>query len=117
MKKIYHLGNCSTCQRIIAQINPGKDVELVDIKEQNIDARTLDWIKEKVGSYEALFSKRAMKFRSMGLHEMNLTEADYRRYILEEYTFLKRPFMINGENVFIGNAKKDVEAAVKSFQG
>jgi arsenate reductase (glutaredoxin) len=117
MKKIYHLGNCSTCQRIIAQINPGKDVELVDIKQQNIDAPTLDWIKEKVGSYEALFSKRAMKFRSMGLHEMNLTEADYRRYILEEYTFLKRPFIINGESVFIGNAKKDVEAAVKSFQG
>ncbi len=117
MKKIYHLGNCGTCQRIIAEINPGKDVQLQDIKEQNIDSDTLDWLKEKVGSYEALFSKRAMKFRSMGLHEMNLTEEDYRKYMLEEYTFLKRPFMINGEEVFIGNAKKDVEAAVRSFQG
>jgi arsenate reductase-like glutaredoxin family protein len=46
---------------------------------------------------------------------MNLTEDDYRKYILEEYTFLKRPFMINGDAVFIGNAKKDVAAAVKSF--
>jgi arsenate reductase-like glutaredoxin family protein len=35
--------------------------------------------------------------------------------MLDEYTFLKRPFMINGEEVFIGNAKKDVEAAVRSF--
>lgn len=115
MKKIYYLSSCSTCQRILKEINPGKDVLLQDIKEVNIDATTLDWIKGKVGSYEALFSKRAMKFRSMGLHEKTLNEQDYRNYLLEEYTFLKRPFMINGEEVFIGNAKKDVEAAVKSF--
>jgi len=88
---------------------------LQDIKQEGIDAATLDWLKEKVGSYEALFSKKAMKYRSMGLHEMTLTEADYRKYMLEEYTFLKRPFMINGEEVFIGNTKKVVEDAVKSF--
>lgn len=115
MKKIYHLASCNTNQRILKEINPGKDVELQNIKEENIDADTLDWIKEKVGSYEALFSKRAMKFRSMGLNEMNLTEDDYRKYLLEEYTFLKRPFMINGDEVFVGNAKKTVEAAVESF--
>jgi len=91
------------------------DMERMDIKQQNIDAETLDWIKEKVGSYEALFSKRAMKYRGLGLNEMNLTEADYRKYMLEEYTFLKRPFIIDGENVFIGNAKKDVEKAVAHF--
>lgn len=115
MKKIYLLNSCSTCQRILKEIEPAKDVELVNIKESNIDGKTLDWLKEKVGSYEALFSKKAMKYRSMGLHEMNLSEADYRKHMLEEYTFLKRPFMINGEEVFIGNAKKEVEAAVKSF--
>jgi arsenate reductase len=115
MKKIYYLSTCDTCQRILKEINPGKDVELQDIKAQNIDAITLDWIKEKVGSYEALFSKRAIKYRSLGLNEMRLTEADFRKYLLEEYTFLKRPFMINGEEVFIVNAKKDVAAAVESF--
>jgi arsenate reductase len=116
MRKIYHLSSCSTCQKIIKEINPAADVELQDIKVENIDATTLDWIKERVGSYEALFSKRAMKFRSMGLNEMNLTEDDYRKYMLEEYTFLKRPFMIVDENVFIGNAKKVVEQAVTAFQ-
>ena len=87
-----------------------------NIKEENIDAKTLDWLKEKVGSYEALFSRKAMKYRSLGLNEMKLTEADYRKYMLEEYTFLKRPFMINGDEVFIGNTKKEVEAAVASFK-
>ena len=115
MKKIYHLSNCNTCQKIIKEINPSADTILQDIKVENIDANTLDWLKEKVGSYEALFSKRAIKYRSLGLNEMKLTEDDYRNYLLEEYTFLKRPFMIDGENVFIGNTKKEVEAAVKSF--
>ena len=115
MKKIFHLNSCSTNQRILKEINPGPDVELQNIKEKNVDSKTLDYLKEKVGSYEALFSKKAMKYRSMGLNEMDLTEDDYRRYILEEYTFLKRPFMINEDKVFIGNSKKTVEAAVQSF--
>ncbi|HLP55196.1 MAG TPA: ArsC/Spx/MgsR family protein [Fluviicola sp.] len=115
MKRIYHLGNCTTCQEILRKVNPPKNVELIDIKENNIDGDTLDWIKSKVGSYEALFSKRAMKYRGMGLHEMKLTEADYRKYMLEEYTFLKRPFIIYDDNLWIGNAKKDVDSAVEFF--
>lgn len=115
MKKIFHLSSCNTNQRILKELNPGNEVELQDIKEKNIDAETLDWLKEKVGSYEALFSKRAMKYRGMGLDKMKLTENDYRKYMLEEYTFLKRPFIINGEDVFIGNSKKEVMAALASF--
>lgn len=116
MKKIFHLATCSTNQRILKEVNPGDDVEMQNIKEKNIDPETLDFLKEKVGSYEALFSKKAMKYRSLGLNEQNLTEADYRKWMLEEYTFLKRPFLINGDEVFIGNAKSVVEAAVKSFR-
>lgn len=82
-----------------------------DIKAENISVKELDAAKERIGSYEALFSKRAQKFRSMGLNEMNLTEADYRKYILEEYTFLKRPFIWIGDEIFVGNAQKTIEAA------
>lgn len=111
MKRIYHLENCTTNQRILKEIKPGKEFEMVNIKETNIEPEVLDWLKEKVGSYEALFSKRAMKYQEMGLKDKNLTEADYRKLMLEEYTFLKRPFIINGEEVFIGNTKAEVEKA------
>lgn len=114
MKKIFYLKSCSTNQRILKELNL-EGVELQNIKDENIDEKSLDFLKDKMGSYEALFSKKAMKFRSMGLNEMSLTEADYKKHILEEYTFLKRPFMINGDEVFIGNAKNVVEAAVHSF--
>lgn len=115
MKKIFYLKSCSTNQRILKQLNITDDVELQNIKEQNIDEETLDFLKEKVGSYEALFSKKAMKYRSLGLNEMNLSEADFKKYMLEEYTFLKRPFIIHNDAVFIGNAKSTVEAAIESF--
>lgn len=112
MRKIHHLSSCNTCQRIIKELNlEAEGFEMQDIKVENISAEELDLAKEKVGSYEALFSKRAMKFRSMGLNEMDLTEADYRKHILEEYTFLKRPFIWVGDQLFVGNAKKTIEAA------
>jgi arsenate reductase (glutaredoxin) len=114
MKKIFYLKSCSINQRILKELNL-EGVDLQNIKEENVDEQTLDFLKSKMGSYEALFSRKAMKFRSMGLNEMNLTEADYKKYMLEEYTFLKRPFMINEDEVFIGNAKNVVEEAKKSF--
>ena len=114
MKKIYHLKSCSTNVRILKELDLS-GVELQNIKEQNVDEKTLSFLKGKVGSYEALFSKKAMKFRSLGLNKMDLDDADYKRLMLEEYTFLKRPFMINEEEVFIGNSKDVVEKAIASF--
>lgn len=99
----------------MGELNLPGVVEKIDIKATNIDAQTLDWLKEKVGSYEALFSKKAMKYRGLGLHEKQLSEMDYRKYLLEEYTFLKRPFIIYNERIWIGNAKKDIEDAVVYF--
>ncbi|MCW5899858.1 MAG: hypothetical protein KIT10_11380 [Flavobacteriales bacterium] len=112
--KIYHLATCSTCQRILKEIPKLKRFELQDIKTQPITSKQLDELKKMAGSYEALFSKIAMKYRSMGLNEMKLTEKDYRKYILEEYTFLKRPVVVIGDRIFIGNAPKTVKAMMEA---
>ncbi|HAW20757.1 MAG TPA: hypothetical protein DCX14_11285 [Flavobacteriales bacterium] len=109
MKKIYYLSTCDTCKRIMSETGT-HGFELIDIKTKNIDASDLDRAKDVIGSYEGLFSRRALKFRAQGLHEMSLNESDYRRLILEEYTFLKRPVYFIDEAVFAGNAKKTVEA-------
>ena len=112
MRKVYYLSTCSTCKRIMGEL-PLDDFEKQDIKSQPMSENQVDEMKSLAGSYEALFSRVAMKYRSMGLNEMDLKEADYKKYILEEYTFLKRPvFLIDGQ-IYIGNSKKNV-AAVKS---
>ena len=112
MYKIYHLGNCGTCQRILSEIPKLKRFELQDIKTQPITPAQLDEMKKLAGSYEALFSRIALKYRALGLGQMTLTEKDYLKYILEEYTFLKRPVMIIGKEIFIGNAPKVTAAMV-----
>lgn len=109
MKKIYHLATCKTCQRIIGELKEGEGFELQNIKEDKITAEQLDDLKEKVGSYQDLFSRRAMKYRSMGLADKELSEDDYRSLILEEYTFLKRPVVVIKDQVFVGSAKKQVQ--------
>lgn len=86
------------------------DFEKQDIKTQQMTFDQVDKMKALSGSYESLFSRKAMKFRSMGLGNQNLTEDDYRQLIQEEYTFLKRPVFILNEQIFIGNSKKVIES-------
>ena len=88
-----------------------------DIKSQAISENQIDELARMSGSYESLFSRKALKFRSMGLHEQPLKEKDYRRLILEEYTFLKRPVVVIDGEIFIGNSKSAVEEAKKKMKG
>jgi arsenate reductase len=55
-----------------------------------------------------------MKYKELGLKNKQLTEKDYRNYILEEYTFLKRPVAIIDDKILIGNEKKTVEELKKA---
>ncbi len=110
MKKFYYLETCNTCQRIMNELELGGDVELREIKSRPLNEEEVDRLGAKAESFEAIFSKRARKFRSMGLHEMDLTEKDYHKYLLEDYTFLKRPVLELDDRVISGNSKKSVEA-------
>ena len=112
MKKIYYLSTCSTCARIISELGlKNKKFEFQDIKTEKITSAQLTEMKKLTGSYEALFSRVAMKYRALGLDKMKLTEEDYKKYILEEYTFLKRPVIIIGNKIFVGNSKNTVASA------
>lgn len=81
-----------------------------DIKTEKITPAQLDEMRSLAGSYEALFSRRALKYKEMGLKDKKLTEADYRKLILDEYTFLKRPVTFLKGKLFVGNDKKTVAA-------
>ena len=117
MKKIYHMANCTTSQAIIKATRiDKKEFDMQDIKFEKITAEQLDEMKKMAGSYEALFSRRALKYKELKLKDKKLEEKDYRDYILEEYTFLKRPVVIINEKIFAGSEKKTVEALKKAVQ-
>ena len=113
MKKAYHLGNCNTCQRILDELK--WDGERQEIRSEKITETQLDEMAKMAGSYESLFSRRAIKYKTMGLKDKALKEADYKSLILEEDTFLKRPVFIIDQEIFIGNSKKVVEAVQQAL--
>ena len=111
MKKVYYLKTCSTCVRILKELKLSSEFILQDIKTEEITVKQLEHMKTLSGSYEALFSKRSKLYKEMDLKNQDLTERDYKHYILEHYTFLSRPVIIIDDIIFIGNSKAVVQAA------
>ena len=110
MKKIYFLGSCSTCIGIMKELGVNDSWEQQNIKTEKITAPQIEEMYRLSGSYDALFSRRAMKYKSMGLKDKRLSESDYKALILEEYTFLKRPVIILEGKIFIGNSKQVIKS-------
>ncbi|MEM6297499.1 MAG: ArsC/Spx/MgsR family protein [Bacteroidota bacterium] len=113
---LFYLSTCKTCQRIMDEVGVADtDLKQQDIKKESFTEAQVDELAELAGSYEAIFTRRSRQYRALGLHELELTEADYKKYLLEHYSFLKRPvFVIDGE-AFVGNAKKTVEAVAQKL--
>jgi arsenate reductase-like glutaredoxin family protein len=107
MKKIYYLKTCDSCRRILKEMDTSTYI-LQEIKTEPITVKQLDELYSLTKNYEVLFSRRAKKYKQMDLKNQTLTEKDYRQLILEEYTFLKRPVIIDEKKVFVGNTKKQI---------
>ena len=115
MKKAYYLQNCTTCNRILSDLKWNNEAQ--EIRSEKITSDQLEQMSKLAGSYEALFSKRAIKYKSMGLKEKVLLEDDYKRLILEEDTFLKRPVFIVEDEIFIGNSKSVIDSLKQKLNG
>ena len=109
MKKVYFLQTCDTCRRILKEVNTD-GFEKQEIKANPITSDQLEELYTLSNSYEGLFNKRAKLYKSMDLKNQDLAEKDYRQYLLDEYTFLKRPVFVVDNDIFIGNSKKTIEA-------
>lgn len=109
MKKVFFLKTCDTCKRIMKELD-FTGFDLHEIKSTAITEEDLEEMKNLAGSYEALFSRRAQNYKKLGLKDVELSEEEIKNYILSDYTFLKRPVVVDGDKIFIGNEKKNLEA-------
>lgn len=115
MKKIFHLSTCDTNRRILKELNLPEDFIKQDIKVTPISEAELKELHQLSGNYEMLLNKRAKKYSERKLKDKNLQESDFKKLLLEHYTFLKRPVLINGKQIFIGNSKKVIASAKNSL--
>ena len=115
MNKIYYLASCDTCRKIIKALPQGHNLVFHDIKQDPITLEQLEEMYQLSGSYEALFSKKAQLYKSLGLKDKALTEADFKKYILEHYTFLSRPVFIIDGKIYIGNSQPNILQVTKAL--
>jgi arsenate reductase (glutaredoxin) len=115
MDKIYYLASCDTCRKIIKSLPKDHNLVFHDIKQDSITVTELEKMRELTGSYEALFSKKAQLYKSLDLKNKALTEDDFKKYILEHYTFLSRPVFIINNAIYIGNTQQNMFQVMKAF--
>jgi arsenate reductase len=113
--KIYYLASCDTCRKIIKSLPKDNNLEFRDIRQDPITEQELEEMHSLSGSYEALFSKKAQLYKSMDLKNKDLSEADFKRLILEHYTFLSRPVFIMDDAIYIGNSQKNIIEVLKAL--
>lgn len=113
IKTFYWLPYCSTCQKAEAYLKDmGAVIErYVDVKTEPVAIQTLQQLASQLGGVEALFSKRAIKYRTLGLNEKTLTDTEMLDYMHSEYTFIKRPVLETADGkVLAGFSKKAYDA-------
>jgi len=115
MNKIYYLASCDTCRKIIKSLPNTDTLTFIDIRQNPISETDLEEMYQLSGSYEALFSKKAQLYKSMDLKNKNLQEPDFKKYLLEHYTFLSRPVFIIGGKIYIGNGQKNIIEVIKAL--
>jgi arsenate reductase len=108
MNKIYYLASCDTCRKIIKLLPNSDKLHFIDIRQNPISELDLEEMYQLSGNYEVLFSKKAQLYKSLDLKNKSLGEVDYKKYLLQHYTFLSRPvFIINGK-IYIGNGQNNI---------
>ena len=114
--KIYYLASCDTCRKIIKSLPNTDRLEFHDIRQNPINEQELEEMCQLSGSYEALFSKKAQLYKAMDLKNKNLIEADFKKYLLEHYTFLSRPVFIINNKIYIGNSQQNMLQVLKVLE-
>ncbi|WP_264519971.1 arsenate reductase family protein [Flavobacterium sp. N1994] len=112
---IYYLASCDTCRKIIKSLPNSDKLQFHDIRQNPITEQELEELYQLSGSYEALFSKKAQLYKQLDLKNKTLTEVDYKKYLLEHYTFLSRPVFIIDEKIYIGNSQKNIIEVIKAL--
>ncbi len=108
----FYLNSCDTCLKILKQL-PKEKLELVNIKESPLNEYQLQYLYNFAGSYEALFNFRAQKLKLLDKIDKPSREEDFKKYLLEDYTYLRRPVIVVGEKIFIGNSPENIEQLKK----
>ncbi|MFZ4435365.1 MAG: arsenate reductase family protein [Flavobacterium psychrophilum] len=112
---VFYLPSCDSCRKIVKAISPKAQLVYHDIKQDPLTELQLQELQALAGSYEVLFSRKAQLYKAYNLKNQTLTEADYKKYLLEHYTFLARPVFVIQDQIYVGNRSEIVAKALAAL--
>ena len=86
-----------------------KDIKFRDLKEQPLQKSELKDLAKKAGGVDKIFSRRATKYRTLGLADKNLTDDQKLDWMAKEYTFISRPVIESDSKVVAGFSKRNYQ--------
>lgn len=89
MNSYIYLSTCTTCMRILKELNLPEGTQLQDVKQQPVSPSQLEALYAKTQSYEALINKRSRVYAALKKEGTTLDEALFKKLLLSEYSCLK----------------------------
>ena len=106
MIKVYCYSKCSTCKKAIKWLEDNKiNHEVIDIKENHPDEKTLKELHKKSGlPLKKFFNTSGMLYREMELSKKlpDMSEVEMYKLLASDGMLVKRPLLITDKGVMPG---------------
>ena len=113
MIKVYCYSRCSTCKKALAWLDAhGYKYDLIDIKTQHPDEKTLRSLHKKSGlPLKKFFNTSGLLYKSMNLKDKlpTMTEEEQLRLLATDGMLVKRPIVVKDNIVLTGFKEADWE--------
>ncbi|SCZ76289.1 arsenate reductase family protein [Pseudobutyrivibrio xylanivorans] len=117
MNKVYCYSRCTTCKKAIKWLEDNKiKHEVIDIKENHPDEKTLKDLHKKSGlPLKKFFNTSGQLYREMELSKKlpDMTEAEMYKILASDGMLVKRPLLITDKAVIPGFKEEQWKEATK----
>lgn len=102
MIQIYGIKNCDSVRKAIKYLkNNNIAYEFIDFRETPVEKETINaWLKTT--DIKTLFNTRGTTYRTLGLKDMHLNDAQKEEWLSKENMLIKRPVITFGDDVIVG---------------
>ena len=116
MIKVYCYSKCSTCKKALKWLDEkGVKYQLIDIKEEHPDEKTLRALHKKSGlPLKRFFNTSGMLYRELELSKKlpDMSEDEQFKLLASDGMIVKRPLLITKDKVLTGFKENDWEEAI-----
>ena len=117
MIKVYCYAKCTTCKKALKWLDDNKvEYQLLDIKEEHPDEKTLRQLHKKSGlALRKFFNTSGILYREMELSKKlpEMSEDEMFKLLASDGMLVKRPLLITKDRVLLGFKEEDWKAAVQ----